>query len=384
MTLPIPADTAATTPQPDARRTRIGAILLGVGLVLLVVLAASPAPYVIRQPGPAFDALHSTTVRDAEGNEQEVEVISIDGTTSYPVESGELTVMTVNIAGSPDHQPNWFELAGAWLTPSKDVLPIEAYYPTGVTKDERDAQTSLMMQQSQDTAIAAALTELGRPVSTEVVVAAVNADGPSAGLLEVGDVLLKYGDQPVSDLASVKATTLQPAPTDITIRRGDVEQVVSVTPVPTETDAGTKPLLGVSVQERHAFPFDVKIELGDVGGPSAGMVFALSTIDKLTPGDLTGGAIVSGSGTIDPDGTIGPIGGVRQKLYAAAAIGAAYFIAAEGNCAEAIGGGVPGDLPVFAVADLTEALHVVEQNAAQDTAGLRTCEDALAANVPQE
>ena len=391
-TPPEPDDTAAASlrarlrasDDPDARRHRIGGVLLAVGLVLLVVLACSPAPYVIRQPGPAFDALHTTPIRDDNGDLQDVEVITIDGAPSYPIDRGELTVMTVNIAGSPDHEPNWFELASAWLTPSKDVLPIEAYYPSGVSKDERDAETSAMMQQSQDTAIAAALTELGKPVGTEVVVAAVNPDGPSAGRLEVGDVLVKYGDQPVSDLASVKATSLEAVPTDITIRRAGVEQVVSITPAPTPTDAGTKPLLGVSVQERHEFPFEVKIQLGDVGGPSAGMIFALSTIDKLTPGDLTGGAIVSGSGTISADGTVGPIGGIRQKLYAAAGIGAAYFIASEANCREALDGGVPGDLTVYAVANLDEALHIVEERAAGVTDGLRTCTDALAANVPQE
>lgn len=377
------ADEDSRRADPVRRRARIGTGILVAGLALLLVLAFTPAPYVIRQPGPAFDALHTTTVRDDEGNEEEVPVIDIDGATSYDVTSGELTVMTVNIAGTPQYQPSWMELAIAWLSPSKDVLPIEAYYPDGVTKEDRDAQTAQLMQDSQATAIAAALGYLDYEVGTEMVVGSVASDGASAGLLQVGDVLLKYGAAPVSTRADIQAITLPTEPIDITIRRDGTEQVVSITPKLTATDEGERPLLGVSVQEQFAFPIEVDIQLGDVGGPSAGLVFALATIDKLEPGDLGGGDVVAGSGTMSADGKVGPIGGIRQKLYAANEIGADYFIASEANCREALDGGVPGGLTVYAVADLAEAVNVMKTNASEDAPNLRTCADALAANVPQ-
>lgn len=372
-----------TRSQQRRRPGRAGVWVLVAGVVLLLVAAVTPAPYVIRQPGPAFDALSTTEVTADDGTKQEVEVVTIDGAASYPIEQGELTVMTVNIYGSPQYQPSWFEAGVAWLSPSRDVLPMEAYYPDGVSKESRDEESAALMQHSQATAIAAALQEQGYDVPSEVVVASVNEGGPSDGLLQPGDVLLKYGETPVPDYATIGKLTLTTDPLVVTFRRDGVEQTATITPKPTETPDGEKPLLGIVVTEQFNFPVEVDIELGDVGGPSAGLVFALATIDKLTPGNLVGDHTVAASGTMSAEGNVGPIGGIRQKLYAADEIDADYFIAAEANCAEALSGDVPGNMPVYAVATLDEAMQVVTANAAGDPAGLRTCTDALAANVPQ-
>ena len=373
-----PTSDAAATPK--RRRIHPGVVAIVAGLVLLLVLALTPSPYVIREPGPVANALGTA---GPAGEEQEV--ISISGARTYPEDAGELTVMTVSVVGNPEYQLSWLELAGAWFNPTSDVLPMELYYPIGVSKEQRDEETAAMMTSSQDTSVAAALSYLGYDVKTQVVVAQVPEGSPATDKLMVGDVVLAYDDKPIQSLADVQQVELTTEPVAVRIRRDGEEKVVSVTPKPAEDGQGNRrPLLGILVQEKHDFPIDVHISLADVGGPSAGLVFALATIDKLEPGSLTGGKSVAVTGAIAPDGTVTPIGGVRQKIYAASDNGADYFIAPEANCGEALSGGsAPRNMTVYAVADLSEAVDVLKGNAAGDTEGLRTCVDALADGVQQ-
>jgi PDZ domain-containing protein len=118
-------------------------------------------------------------------------------------------------------------------------------------------------------------------------------------------------------------------------------------------------VLGINVQSDYEFPFDVEIQLDKVGGPSAGMMFALGIIDKLTPGSIQGGEDVAGTGTINQAGTVGPIGGIRQKLFGAERAGAEWFLAPADNCAE-VAGHVPDGLTVVAVETLDDALTALE------------------------
>ena len=135
----------------------------------------------------------------------------------------------------------------------------------------------------------------------------------------------------------------------------------------------TRPLLGVATTASFDFPFQVDIRIEDVGGPSAGMMFALGVIDKLTPGSLTGGRHVAGTGTICGDGTVGPIGGIRQKMVAASGAGATLFLAPQADCDE-VAGHVPAGLDVVAVKTLSGALDALEQVRERGSAqGLPTC-----------
>lgn len=134
----------------------------------------------------------------------------------------------------------------------------------------------------------------------------------------------------------------------------------------------------MTVATQHDFPIDVSIELGNVGGPSAGLIFALAVSDKLADGDLTRGLHVAGTGTMSPDGTVGSIGGITQKLYAAVDVGADLFLAPADNCQDVLDGGIPGDIPVYAVSTLDEAEQVIQTvGDGGDTAALRTCESVL-------
>ncbi len=117
-------------------------------------------------------------------------------------------------------------------------------------------------------------------------------------------------------------------------------------------------LLGIQLTNDYEFPIDVTIQLNNVGGPSAGMMFALGIIDTLTPGQLNGGENVAGTGTIDAAGTVGPIGGIRQKMYGAVDARATWFLAPESNCDEVVGH-VPSGLRVFSVGTLDDALDVL-------------------------
>ena len=162
-------------------------------------------------------------------------------------------------------------------------------------------------------------------------------------------------------------------PATISIVREGVAQDITVSPVLSEAETPS-PIIGVEIGATYVFPVEIAVQLGDVGGPSAGQMFALAIVDKLTPGSLTGGAMVAGTGTISEAGAIGPIGGIRQKMYGAVRAGADYFLAPASNCDEVVGH-IPDGLRVFAVDSLGDsiaALNIIATGAS--TATLTKCQ----------
>jgi PDZ domain-containing protein len=142
---------------------------------------------------------------------------------------------------------------------------------------------------------------------------------------------------------------------------------------PSIPEGATAPIIGVVISSEYDFPFDVTIQLDNVGGPSAGQMFALGIIDKLTPGSITGGENVAGTGTITAAGDVGAIGGIRQKMYGAKDAGADYFLAPESNCDE-VTGHIPAGLTVFAIETLDDSLAALEAiSTGADTSELPTC-----------
>lgn len=360
-----------------AKRSRIGLIFLVAGCVLLVGMGLTPAPYVIRQPGPALNALGDVSLEEGA---DPVSVIKIDGAESYEPESGKLYVMTVNVAGNPSHQPNWFEAFSSYLSPERDVLPIEEYYPQGGSAEKVDEENRQLMRSSQDEAIAAALINQGYEVKQHPLISEVMEDGPAAGALRPGDLLLSANGEPLSDAPSLIDFLQRNGEQEATFRvqRDGSETEVRITPRITEIAGNSAPRIGVSAATRYAFPIDVSIELGNVGGPSAGLIFSLSIIDKLTPDELTRGHNIAGTGTITADGQVGRIGGIRQKLFAAERAEARGFILPAENCAEALSGEVPDDFRLYAVTSLDEALAAVDHITTGGVEGSRrSCEQAL-------
>jgi PDZ domain-containing protein len=360
--------------RPPASDAAPWTVYLGFGLLVAAVVgtvlfATAPAPYVVERPGPVFDTLGEVDSADGDA----VPLIEIPDETTYPT-SGRLDLLTVYVDGSRENPLTWLEVAQAWFDPSRTVLPIDLVYPDGQTEDEADEESAAAMDTSQQDAVAAALTELGIAYDSVVTVGGVIEGTPAEGVLEEGDEILTAGGAPVTDVGGLRAALAEAgvgADVELGIRRGDEELTLVLAPVASEQDGSA--VIGVFVSAVYDFPIEVRIQLENVGGPSAGMMFALGVYDKLTRGELTGGEHIAGTGTIGGGGQVGAIGGIVQKMYGARDAGADWFLAPESNCADVVGH-IPSGIEVFAVADLDDAIDAVGAIADDDTAGLVRCD----------
>jgi len=339
-----------------SRRTVTGLWALTLAMVVLLVLTFLPTSYVVQKPGPVYNTLGTAESSDGE----DVPLISVDGAQTYET-GGALDLLTVQVVGNRERTPSWFELALAWFDQTKAVLPIDAVFPQGQTSEQRNEESAALMVDSQHEATAAALTELGYDVGQRVAVHAIVPDSAADGVLEEGDVILSAGGEPVPDAAALRALVENGGgePIDVEIERDGTPQTVTIHPKETTTDGESVWRIGVTLTNDFEFPFDVTIQLDNVGGPSAGMMFALGIIDVLTPGELTGGETIAGTGTISSSGVVGPIGGIRQKMWGAQGAGASWFLAPESNCDEVVGN-IPDGLHVFSIATLDDALAALE------------------------
>ncbi|MDT3344184.1 YlbL family protein [Microbacterium aquilitoris] len=350
------AEPAAAPPSRRSRRFSAGVWALVVALVALLILSFLPTGFVIQRQGPVVNTLGSA--ENASGDD--VPLISVSGAKTYPT-AGALDLTTVQVVGNRETTPSWFELAKAWLDPGEAVLPIDDVFPAGTTTEQRNEENAALMVDSQKEATAAALTELGYEVRAHVGVGALSDDSAAKGILEVGDEIVSASGTPIDDTAQLRSLINERGgqPVELVIRRNGAERTVTVTPSRTTTKDGTVWIIGITTSRDFDFPIDVKIQLDRIGGPSAGQMFALGIIDTLTPGELNGGKQVAGTGTIDATGTIGPIGGIRQKLYGAKDAGATYFLAPEKNCNEVVGH-IPDGLRVVPVSTLDDSLTALD------------------------
>ncbi len=354
-------------------RTRVGVGVwaLIVALVALVVLTFLPTPYVIQQPGPVYNTLG--TAKSSE--DEDVPLIEISGAETFET-TGSLNLTTVQVVGNRQRTPSWFELALAWLDSSRAVVPIEQVFPEGVTTEQRDERNAVLMVDSQHEATAAALSELGYDTGASVEVVEAVEDTPAEGVLEAGDVITSIDGVAVSSGKQLRQAIQDAAGASVSlgVLRAGEALTVELAPEKSTADDGTVTwLIGISLATEYDFPIDVSIQLDNVGGPSAGMMFALGIINQLSEGDLTGGEDIAGTGTIEADGTVGAIGGIRQKLYGAKDAGADYFLAPASNCDEVVGH-VPDGLQVFSTSTLEQSLEILDAIASDgDLASLPTC-----------
>ena len=359
--IPLQAEprlTPARQPRFDAERVReiVGWALVVVAVLLVFVVANAPAPYVIEVPGSTADTLGTAELADG----SEVDLISVDGTEVYPSD-GRLDLVTVGVIGSPDAPPTWLDVLGTWFRPGVTAVPMEQLYPPGASVDDIAAEGAMQMERSQREAVAAALGELAIPVDTTVEVNSVLSDGPSAGILQTGDILMSVDGEAVTDgdrLRELLDAHGVDTPAAIVVERAGDELTVSITPEAYAAE-DDRPVLGILVIPSFDFPFAVTIQLENVGGPSAGLMFALGVYDRLTPGALPGGAHIAGTGTIDAAGAVGAIGGIRQKLHAAERDGAQWFLVPQDNCAEAVDV-APAGLVLVSVDTLDDAIGALD------------------------
>ncbi|EPR75762.1 Lon-like protease [Leifsonia rubra CMS 76R] len=362
-------------PEPSSRRARsgwVGWLILSVALVGTLLATLVPSPYIVEQPGPVYD-----TLGDVEIDGDLVPLIQIPVETTYPTE-GALDMLTVNVQGNPESPLSWFEVGAAFFDPSRAIVPVEAVFPPGVTIEDSTEAGRIQMESSQQEAIAAALSNLEYEFDATLTVAETSSGGPSDGVLQAGDIIRSVNDETFGDVAGLRDEIADNGTTTAAIvifeREGE-EQTAEITPTMSEGDDPIA-IIGVVVGSAYNFPVDVKIQLENVGGPSAGMMFALGIIDRLTPGAINGGEVVAGTGTITATGDVGPIGGIQQKMYGASNAGVDFFFAPIENCDE-VTGNIPDDLTVYAIDDLNDALVALASiRAGLSGAGLPSCESS--------
>ena len=343
------------------------AVLAAFFLFLVVVVLGSVIhlPYAVMSPGPTQNTLGTSP------SGKGTPIITISGLPTYPTD-GALRFTTVRVEGGPGYPVNAWDVLRAWVDPAQEVLPVDQVFDPQVTQQQVDDENSIQMHGSQEEATAVALRAIGKPVPTHIAIVGLTPTSKAKGLLKVGDRLDSIDGEPVTTTQALRDALQKKKPGEsvsLTVTRGGKEVTVDV---PTVEGQGGRTALGVLLGLDHDFPAKVTIDAGAIGGPSAGLMFSLGIYDKLTPGPLAGGHQVAGTGTIDDEGKVGPIGGIRQKLAGARSDGAAYFLAPADNCNEVVGH-VPDGLDVFKVGTFDEARTAVEAIAKGQTGSLPRC-----------
>ncbi len=354
--------------------------MLASTLMLIALLCAGvfiPVPYSEMSPGPTVNTL---------GEHDGEPVLQIDGRKTYATD-GHLNMTTVRVT-SADYRMNLVEAVYGWLAHDNKVVPHDTLYPNGKTEEQSTQENAEEFSQSQESAKVAALKELDVPVKSWVIVSTVVKGSPSEGKLHAGDVIKAVDGRAVKEPADVAELVTEHRPGEDVVftvvpakeqaaaekekRTATKTEKVTITTAASD-DAGEKrAIVGISAGTDHTFPFSIDIRLADVGGPSAGLMFALGIYDKLTPGSLTGGAFVAGTGTIDDNGKVGPIGGIEMKTVGARGKGAEYFLTPADNCASAARD-VPEGLTLVKVNTIDDALGALEDIRSGDTADLPKC-----------
>jgi PDZ domain-containing protein len=349
-----------------SRRTLASILVACLLLVLAAAAVMLPAPYVTMSPGPTVDVLAAPAHRA---------IIDVRGHKTYPTR-GELRLTTVSVT-NPTRRIGLGEALRAWVDRTRAVLPRDVVYPPSQSTDEVEQQSSVEMVDSQDTAVAAALTELGYTLHKQVEVLAVTKGSPAAGRLRTRDRIVRVNGARIHTVAqvsrAVQSSGVGKAATFV-VRRGKATRTVSIT-ARASTDDPKKAVVGVQVGTGYEFPFDVRVRLGeDIGGPSAGLIFSLGVYDTLTPGSLTGGTDIAGTGTIDEHGNVGEIGGIDQKIVAARNAGAKVFLVPPGNCSAALQADVRKDeIRLVKAPTMHSAVQSLKAYAADKHADLPAC-----------
>ena len=311
-------------------RRSLTLIIASVGTAAAIAVSVLVSvPYVILGPGPTLNTLG----KDSSGQP----LISISGHQVHST-SGHLNLVTVSYAGGPGAHLNIFTALSAWLNPDEAVVPESELFAPGQSQQQTQQQDTLQMTGSQQTATAAALTELHIGYTTEVVVAQAEPGFPAYGVLKAGDVITAVDGHPVTGATGVTGLiAAHPAGSTLTVtvvRSGQSQQVKVST-----KESGGRPVMGVQISEQYKF--------------------ALGIIDKLTTDNLTGGKFIAGTGEIEASGQVDPIGGIQQKMVGARQAGATIFLTPATNCSDTKGA-VPAGLRLVKVSTLSQAVDYLQ------------------------
>lgn len=355
-----------------SRRT-VTLVVSGLLLAGLVAVAALlPVPYVVFRPGPLTDVLAES---------EDGPVIVVSGAPSYDT-TGALKLTTVGVTPAGARM-DLLTAMRAWIDADRAVVPRDIVYPGDPTTEEARERNAAVFSSSQELATVAALRYLDFDVPVEadqVIVREVLAGGAADGTLEPGDQILAVNGEPVRTPSDVVASVTTVDPGEVVtmdVVRDGATTTLEVSTAESEVNEG-QAAIGVIVGQAWGLPVDVDIAVpGDIGGSSAGLVFALGVIDTMTEESLLDDLAVAGTGEISPDGEVGAISGVQQKIAGAREVGAEVFLAPSANCAAAVGADA-GDMLVVPVDTLDEAVDVLADVRAGDVDGLPSCADDMA------
>lgn len=340
-TEPAPAGTADRRDRGLSRRTWTLAWSTVLVVVLGLVGGFVRVPYIAIGPGPTYD-----TLSDVKGTP----VVTIEGHQTFRTH-GQLRMVTVSLTDDI----TLFGALGLWMSGRYSLAPREDYYQPGVSQQQVDQQNVQEFKDSQSNAEVSALRYLHAPIS--VVAQQVVTGSPSDKLIAPGDSLVQVNGKPVASVEDVHAALANTTPgqvVDVLVRSGtgptrDLRITLGSNP---DRRQG---FLGITPASHADVDYKVTIRLSDIGGPSAGLMFALAVVDKLTNLDVNGGMVVAGTGEIDDIGTVSPIGGIPFKMVAAREDGATVFLTPAANCSEALTH-VPAGLQLVKVTTLSSAI----------------------------
>lgn len=308
---------------------------------LVFLGAVVPAPVVAIGRGPTYD-----TLGDIDGTP----VVAIENLRTYPT-SGQLNMTTVGVTD----RLTMLRSVALWASDEYRVVPRSSVFPPELSGTEIAQRNRAQFVDSQTSAEGAALSYLGLP--SKIVVEQLTARSPSAGVLEPGDVLNAVAGAELTtyrDLTDALAGTRPGEEIPVRyVRDGAAPEQAVVTLGPRPD--GPQGVLGLIPGARPVDEDAIVISLADIGGPSAGLMFALAVVDKLTPGELTGGAFIAGTGTVGSIGPVGGIDGIPFKMRAARDAGATVFLVPAANCTEARSA-APDGLTLVRVDDLAGAV----------------------------
>lgn len=320
-------------------------------VALAAVVALVPVPYVVWGPGATYDLLAEVGGKPA---------VAVEGAKTYPTNGQiRMTTLAVTPPGAWISLPE--ALVSYWLA-DRDALPRSAVYRPGTEASEIIKEESRRMAASQNDAVVAAFRHSGIEVTAWPLVTSVTTSGSAHGLLEPGDLIKAVDAQVTRNVQRVQELIAEHEIGEVVVftveRAGVTSQVTVVTRA--TASAPDRPMVGISLSIGYSYAPKVVFGIDPaIGGPSAGLMFAVAIHDQLVQPELTGGRVIAGSGTLDPDGRVGPIGGVREKIAGAVRDGASVFLMAASNCADV--STAPSGIRLVPVTTLGGAIQALRQ-----------------------
>lgn len=349
-------------------------VLVGLSLIALTSVAViAPVPYGYMQPGPAFNTLGHIGEEPLFGFGDDVDTYEVGGALLF-------TTVSVSRKETDISLTRAISIA---LRPHTALVANDVLHPHDITDEESNEIAQFMMEQSQVASEVAGVRAAGYEIEERAFVVDAAEGSPADGLLQENDQLVGFnGSSTVTSQAFVAAVQGVAVGDDVTISviRDGEELDVTMTTVASDDDPEV-PRIGVTIRPEFDMPIEIRNNVSEngqqIGGPSAGLMFALAIYDHLTPGFLTGGMRIAGTGEITTAGEVLGVGGVRQKMAGAAESGARVFLVPADNCSAA-NAGTDFDMIVLKIEHLGSAIAALESFAsAIDDAGAELSQSAL-------